>query len=49
MIAVGFPVSPDALRVTIAVILEEHVVPVTEPFAQYMKVSLAAVVLVVGV
>ncbi len=27
-----------APNVTVAVMLEEHVVPVTEPFAQYVKV-----------
>jgi len=27
-----------APNVTVAVIVEEHIVPVTEPFAQYVKV-----------
>ena len=32
--ALGPPVSPDAFRVTVAVRPDEHVVPVTAPFAQ---------------
>ena len=48
VIAVGLlPTSAEAPRATVAVRPEEHVVPVTVPFAQYVKLS--EVALPVGV
>ena len=48
LIAVGLlPTSAEAPRATVAVRPEEHVVPVTVPFAQYVKLS--EVALPVGV
>ena len=42
-IAVGFPASDEAPKLTGAVMPEEHVVPVTVPLAQYVKESVVAV------